>query len=148
MADNEPQGWGDRLVEAHQMLRRIIAEAIGAAARAELGPTATLVEQMRTHCETTCAYLHGHHTTEDDAIFPHLITTNPDLAAAIERLRREHAVVAEQLQQLDADSERRQVEDVHQRLVELSTHLARHFAYEEAAIVEPLNALTRPAPWE
>ncbi len=135
-------------MEAHEALRRMIAEAIGAAAQAELGPTATLVEQMRTHCEIACAYLHGHHASEEDAILPHLLSTNPDLATTVERLSREHDIIAEQLRQLEADGDSRPVKELHQALLALSSHLDKHFAYEEAAIVAPLNALARPTPWE
>ncbi|MCT2587173.1 hemerythrin domain-containing protein [Actinophytocola gossypii] len=137
-------GWGDRLVAAHDALRGSVAAARAAPSANGAG----LAEQLRNHCETVCVYLHGHHTTEDGALFPHLADVDPGLAPALERLRREHVVVDRILRDVDALVAAVEPERVREELDRLATELDAHFAYEEEWLVATLNALTGPVPWD
>lgn len=138
---NQSPRWGDRLAEAHAALRGIIAPA-----RAALPPTPvpSLTEQLRNHCQTVCAYLHGHHTSEDDALFPHLAEARP----ALDRLRREHVVVDRILTELDTLAHTEDTRQIRSTLDRLTAELEEHFAFEEKHLVPALNALTGPVPWE
>jgi hemerythrin-like domain-containing protein len=130
---------------AHNALRGFVAAA-RAAPSSDAAPS--LTEQLRAHCQTVCAYLHGHHTSEDSAFFPYLAQVNPDLGPALERLRREHLVVDRILRDLDASVGADDAGRVREELDRLATELETHFAYEEEQIVPALNALTGPVPWD
>ncbi|WP_219420223.1 hemerythrin domain-containing protein [Pseudonocardia nigra] len=120
--DREPR-WGDRLMQAHDVLRQQVA-----AARAALPAGAGLSEQLRTHCETVCVYLHGHHTSEDGGFFPHVETKFPGLEEAIARLRREHVVVDRVLSELKAVNDGEDPEQARVQLDQLASMLEAHFA--------------------
>lgn len=140
-----PPAWGDRLMEAHGALRGFVAAARAAPSS---GAAPGLAEQLRVHCQTVCVYLHGHHTTEDGAFFPHLAEVNPELGPALERLRREHVVVDRILRDLDALVGAEDAGRVREELDRLATELEAHFAYEEEQLVPTLNALIGPVPWD
>lgn len=142
------QGWGDRLAEAHRMLRGFVAEAVRAAVQEDLGPSATLTEQMKAHCETACFYLHGHHDAENGMIFPHLVQVRPDLEGTIDRLLDEHRVIAERLADVEAAVQDGDPPALAARLERLSNYVEAHFEAEEGALVDALNALTGPVPWD
>jgi hypothetical protein len=145
MNDSSGHGWGDRLAQAHNALRGFVA-----AARTEpaSGAASSLTEQLRIHCQNVCVYLHGHHTSEDNAFFPYLAEAFPELAPALIRLRREHVVVDRILNDLDALGEAGDVERVRTELGRLAGELEAHFAYEEEQLVPALNAVTGPVSWD
>lgn len=133
-------------MEAHTVLRGMIAAA--QAALPPAAPAPSLTEQLRNHCQTVCAYLHGHHTSEDGGFFPHLATVNPELGPVLDRLRREHVVVDRILTELDTLTRIEDAGQIRATLGRLTAELEEHFAYEEKHLVPVLNALTGPVPWE
>jgi len=85
----------------------------------------------------------GHHTLEDQAVFPHLRAREPGLGPVIDRLASEHEIIHDVLEDLDAElvallarpgefTRLQQAADV------LTDVLLSHLAYEEAQLVEPL----------
>ena len=100
---------------------------------------------MGAYCASYCRIVTGHHSLEDDAIFPHLRRERP-LAPVIDRLEEEHVVIHGVLEGFDralADH-LRHPEDfsgVDAALDLLSDTLVSHLAYEERELVEPLARL-------
>jgi hypothetical protein len=121
---------GDELVRIHEDLRRELA-----AARAGVRDGGV---ELRTHCLAFCGALDAHHTNEDGA-FPRIERQFPELGPVLGRLRREHAVVARRIRQLQdlLDSK----DDVGGHLERLAAELEAHFAYEEEQLIPALNQL-------
>jgi deazaflavin-dependent oxidoreductase (nitroreductase family) len=161
--DREPgadrvKGMGDWLVEVHDWLRKELAELrrqVDEAVTAGTGvtprpPTPELGEQMRARCLTFCGALKRHHTGEDMVVFPELTRQFPALRPALEKLGKEHKVVAhlqEEIQRLvdDHDPETGDPHRLRGELDRLTTELEKHLRYEEETVVEALNA-TAAAP--
>jgi deazaflavin-dependent oxidoreductase (nitroreductase family) len=88
-----------QLKEIHAGLRKELADlraAVddyleGKAAGVELPRPAA---ELRRHCLSFCGSLHAHHSRED-GVFSTFEQDFPELAPALERLRREHVVVAQ-----------------------------------------------------
>lgn len=147
--------WGEGLVKVHDGLRFELAalrrevDAYFTEAGTGLPRVAPpLGMQLRTRCLTFCAAVHDHHTEEDNGGFPYVEQRRPELAPTMERLRREHVVVERLLtgiRELLDDVTRAEATKVRSTLDELAEQLLAHLAYEEAEIVEVLNALEREA---
>ncbi|GEA87127.1 nitroreductase/quinone reductase family protein [Cellulomonas cellasea] len=129
--------WGQALVLLHGAFRRELALVRDEVAR---GGT-RLGAQLRVSCLTVCAGLHRHHEAEDTGMFP-MLGQDPSLAPVLDRLRAEHAVIKDLLDELqavvgadvaDRDTTLREVD----RLVD---ELGRHLAYEEEQLVPVLDA--------
>ncbi|MFS0700985.1 nitroreductase/quinone reductase family protein [Cellulomonas sp. 179-A 4D5 NHS] len=134
-----PQGasWGQALVLLHDAFRRELALVRDEVAR---GGT-RLGAQLRVSCLTVCSGLHRHHEGEDAGMFP-MLARDPSLTPVLDRLRAEHAVIKDLLDELQAvvgadvahrDATLREVD----RLVD---ELGRHLAYEEEQLVPVLDA--------
>jgi alkanesulfonate monooxygenase SsuD/methylene tetrahydromethanopterin reductase-like flavin-dependent oxidoreductase (luciferase family) len=148
---------GAHLIEVHDHLR------------AELGRVRDLIEQVRSgaleaaaarsainemtmrqndwtlgaYCASYCRVVTGHHTLEDEGIFPHLRSAEPGLAPVIDRLADEHKVIHQVLSDVDQAlvALLRNPDDFSglQHAVDVLTDtLLSHLAYEEAQLVEPL----------
>ena len=98
---------------------------------------------LGAYCASYCRIVTGHHSLEDQAVFPHLRAREPGLAPVIDRLASEHEVIHDVLEDLDAElvallarpgdfTRLQQAADV------LTDVLLSHLAYEEAQLVEPL----------
>jgi iron-sulfur cluster repair protein YtfE (RIC family) len=137
------KGMGDWLIEVHDWFR---AELAGLRRQALAGETLTPAADLRTNCLAFCTALTRHHTGEDGGVFPMLAQQFPELAPVIQRLEREHGVVAgiqHELQSLarsEADPERLVAE-----LDRLTAELTAHLRYEEDALVSALNQTPAPA---
>ncbi|MDA0566546.1 hemerythrin domain-containing protein [Streptomonospora sp. S1-112] len=147
--------WGDELVKLHGGFRRDLAALREDADRLRRGlpphglAAPPAAEQLRGHCLAFCDRLHEHHTEEDSALFPALGADFPELAAALERLRREHVVVArlmgrirEVAAELEEGPDRDRADRLAEELDRLSAELTAHLDYEEAQLVPLLNRLT------
>lgn len=98
---------------------------------------------LGAYCASYCRIVTGHHSLEDEAVFPHLRAREPGLGPVIERLASEHEIIHKVLEDLDAElvallarpggfGRLQQAADV------LTDVLLSHLAYEEAQLVEPL----------
>jgi iron-sulfur cluster repair protein YtfE (RIC family) len=148
---------GRHLVEVHDHFRaelasvRDILDQVRDAA-ANIGDARAAVQQMALrlndwtlggYCQALCQQLTGHHSLEDEDIFPYLRRSQPDINPVIDRLNAEHHVIHELLDRLDAalihlvqhPTEFGPVVDT----VDLLTDtLGSHFAYEERELIPPL----------
>ena len=97
---------------------------------------------LGAYCASYCRFVTGHHTLEDEAVFPHLRASEPGLEPVIDRLTDEHKIIHGVLNDVD----RALVEHVRnpdfealQQAVDILTDtLLSHLAYEESQLVEPL----------
>lgn len=97
--------------------------------------------QLRTHCLSFCGVLTAHHTMEDGA-FDIFERQSPGLWPALDRLRREHHVVAdiiEDLRKLLSDLDSGDAGQIRAELQRLAAELAAHFAYEEEQLIPVLT---------
>lgn len=119
-----------------------------AAARPGLGrPGARpgLGAQLRERCLAFCATVHAHHTSETERGFPLLHDRYPGLTPVLERLRREHEVLAGLRERFEetlaaaagADDPARIQAELHR----LAAEMEAHFDREERQLVPALNAL-------
>ena len=98
---------------------------------------------LGAYCASYCRIVTGHHTLEDQAVFPHLRAAEPSLVPVLDRLADEHKTIHQVLEDVDAALvEHLRSTDGFDGLQEtadiLSDVLLSHLAYEEAQLVEPL----------
>src|SRR5690348_13861079 len=92
MTDDRVKGMGDWLIEVHDWFR---AELASLRRQAEAGEALRPGTDLRAGCLAFCTALTRHHTGEDGGVFPMLARQAPELGLVIERLEREHHVVAD-----------------------------------------------------
>ncbi|MFC5382173.1 LLM class flavin-dependent oxidoreductase [Aquipuribacter nitratireducens] len=151
---------GQHLVDVHDHLRTELARlrdlveqvASGAvdpgAARSHVA-TMTIRQNRWTvgaYCVQYCRVVTGHHTLEDESVFPHLRGADPALAPVIDRLEVEHHAIHDVLERVDralvafvGDPDGPQT--LQQAVDLLTDALLSHLAYEERELVEPLARL-------
>jgi hemerythrin-like domain-containing protein len=120
----------------------------GAALNAEANELSLVTNYRRfgTLCGQHCQMVHGHHSIEDQVLFPALRDQNEVLARVADRLEAEHGVVHELLVRLmaaigalaDAPT-RDNFEVCRETYVALERVLLSHFAYEEDEIGDALG---------
>jgi alkanesulfonate monooxygenase SsuD/methylene tetrahydromethanopterin reductase-like flavin-dependent oxidoreductase (luciferase family) len=98
---------------------------------------------LGAYCASYCRVVTGHHTLEDEAIFPHLRASEPGLAPVIDRLAGEHKVIHQVLDDLDTAlvallRDPADFTPLQQAADLLTDTMLSHLAYEEAQLVEPL----------
>jgi hypothetical protein len=141
--DGRLAAFGNQLIEVHLWLREELA-ALREDVDAYLAGS-TRSRELRAHCLTFCSALNRHHTGEDGGAFPKLAEQFPELRPVLDELRRDHRLVEDSLQRLEAllaslDQEKDSVE-VRSELDSLAALMETHFVYEEKRIVSALNAL-------
>jgi hypothetical protein len=151
---------GRHLVDVHDMLRseladlrEIVAKVRGGAltageARSALNELALRQNDwtLGAFCSRYCAVVAQHHGLEDDAIFPHLVRSEPRLGPVIDRLAEEHLVIHDAIQAVDralVDHIGRpdDYEPIQDAIDFLTDALVSHLSYEEHEVVEPLARL-------
>ncbi|MFF4616776.1 nitroreductase/quinone reductase family protein [Nonomuraea jabiensis] len=123
------EAFGDELARIHDHLR-------GELAKVRRGAPA---DDLRAHCLAFCDAMTFHHNGEDRVAFPHLEKLFPELKEPLDRLRAEHAVIAELVAEL-----RRAPGPA--TLERIAGEMEAHFSYEEQQLVPVLNSL-ESAPW-
>ncbi|MEU8524005.1 MULTISPECIES: nitroreductase/quinone reductase family protein [Streptomyces] len=128
------------LTKVHDELRAELA-----AVREGLGASRTIGRQLARHCLSFCGALHAHHHNED-GVFDLLERQFPDLSDALDRMRREHEVVARTVEELEALLTSDAAPDTLRAEVDrLAARLEEHFAYEETQLVPALTGEERRA---
>ncbi len=149
---------GRHLVDVHDHLRAELTQvravvdqvadgAMGVGAARSIINTMTMRQNNWTlgaYCESYCRLVATHHTLEDRAVFPRLRTADPGLGPVIDRLEREHEVIAEVLERVDRAlvalvAEPDGIAAVHDAADLLTDTLLSHLSYEERELVEPLS---------
>ena len=98
---------------------------------------------LGAYCASYCRLVTGHHTLEDQAVFPYLRAREPGLGPVIDRLADEHEIIHKVLEDLDAElvellrspgdfTRLQHAADV------LTDVLLSHLSYEEAELAGPL----------
>ena len=143
----------DHLRDNMVVLGRLIERAAaGEKTAAEIeAETADLVmvsnyRRFGTLCGQYCQFVHGHHSIEDQMIFPSLADQGPAFKAIADRLQAEHVVVHELLERLvDALIALAQVpgrerfDDAVELFRALERVLLSHLGYEEDAIGDAMG---------
>jgi hemerythrin-like domain-containing protein len=150
---------GQHLIDVHDMLRRelselreIVAQVRDGAltpgdARSALNEMAMRQNDwtLGAFCSRYCHAVARHHGLEDDAIFPHLASSEEGLKPVIGRLTEEHLVIHDAIEEVDGALVQHIVEHDFERLqraIDLLTDaLLSHLSYEEHELVEPLARL-------
>ncbi|QQR38102.1 hemerythrin domain-containing protein [Devosia rhizoryzae] len=143
----------DHLRDNMVTLGRLIERAAEGKASAEevKAETADLVmvtnyRRFGTLCGQYCQFVHGHHSIEDQALFPSIRAQSPAFKAIADRLEAEHVVVHQLLERLidtlialaDAPS-RPKFDDAVEVYRALERVLLSHLGYEEEAIGDALG---------
>ena len=145
------------LVEVHDALRAELGQVRDLVDQVrkgtvEVGAARSAINQMTirqntwtlgTYCQQYCRIVTGHHSLEDEGIFPHLRRSEPALAPVLDRLEEEHHVIHDVLEQVDRAlvGLAAHPDDLTQLVeaVDLMTDtLLSHFAYEERELLGPL----------
>lgn len=132
--------------ELRAELRTVRTRVASGEGDVDLGPVAQAAE-FRTRCLALCGGLHDHHINEDRA-FGAIESQFPELSPALDRLRKEHVVVADlvtELRELLAAAGDLPAENFGARLDDLADQLEAHFAYEEEQLLPVLDRVTFPA---
>ena len=148
---------GRHLIEVHDMFRRELAElrrlltevregALDAGdARAALNELALRQNDwtLGAFCARYCGAIAQHHGLEDDAIFPHLVRSEPSLGPVVDRLTEEHLAIHDAVQAVDAAlvhhiQQPHDYAPIQHALDLLTDALVSHLSYEEHELVEPL----------
>jgi hemerythrin-like domain-containing protein len=151
---------GQHLIDVHDMLRTELGElrdvlaqvrdgALSAGdARSALNDMALRQNDwtLGAFCSRYCGVVAQHHGLEDDAIFPHLARSEPELAPVIDRLTDEHLVIHDAIQAVDHSlvdhiNHPDDYEPIQAAIDFLTDSLLSHLSYEEHEIVEPLARL-------
>ncbi|MGN6300964.1 MAG: LLM class flavin-dependent oxidoreductase [Angustibacter sp.] len=153
----QEQAAGQHLVDVHDALRseltqlRDLVEQVSSGhagvgdARSHIA-TMTLRQNNWTlgvYCASYCRIVTGHHSLEDQSVFPHLRSRDPRLAPVIDRLEAEHHVISAVLERVDQAlvamvSAPDGLAQVRAAVDLLTDTLLSHLSYEERELVEPL----------
>ncbi|APU15070.1 MULTISPECIES: nitroreductase/quinone reductase family protein [Actinoalloteichus] len=158
--DGSPRGittLADKLLAVHAwlrgQLRHLVAETDAhlAARAAHQGPGAPpapgLGMQIRQHCLAFCETLEFHHTSEDAHVLPAIAEHQPQLRAAVDRLREEHRTVRrikEEILTLLTEIGTTDARRFRTELDRMSRELIAHLDYEEETVLPILAAIPLP----
>jgi len=148
---------GKHLIDVHDMLRTELGELRGLLAQVRDGALTAGDARAGLHamalrrndwavgafCARYCGFVTAHHGLEDDAIFPHLVRSEPSLGPVIGRLQEEHLAIHDAVQAVDRAlvahmSDPDGYAGIQAAIDFLTDALLSHLSYEEHEIVEPL----------
>jgi hypothetical protein len=148
---------GQHLIDVHDHLRSEFAQLRELVEQLRFGAVdpasaRAFVSQMTirqnnwtvgAYCASYCRILTQHHGMEDVGVFPHLRSSDPELAPVLDRLAEEHLIIHGVLETLDrafvaflgAPGDFTAIDEA----VQAVDHtLLSHLSYEESQLVEPL----------
>jgi hypothetical protein len=151
---------GQHLIDVHDMLRRELTELRSLVAQVRdgalsAGDARSALNEMAMRrndwtlgafCARYCFTVARHHGLEDDAVFPHLASSDARLGAVIERLGDEHLVIHDAIEDVDRAlvahiNDHDDFEPLQCAIDLLTDTLLSHLSYEEHELVEPLARL-------
>lgn len=151
---------GEHLKEVHDHLRgnmRVLRALIDKASQGQISAEAvtsqtsslTMVDNFRRFgnlCGSYCQFVHGHHSIEDQAVFPPLAAKSAAYRKVTERLQAEHGVVHNLLLRLIAALNALAADPTHEQFAvtlevyeALERVLVSHLGYEEDQIGDALG---------
>ena len=154
------QSFVSELLWVHDMIRRdliavrkLAADALEGAPPEDLSAEIESLQtkgplwKLRMNCLHYCRFVHGHHSLEDQALFPALLHSNPGLSPVIDKLTADHRAIAVYLDEIAESIGELQWDETpssRQRLAaaldSLSEHLLEHLDYEEEALSPTLRS--------
>lgn len=141
MDDQRITAWFDELQAVHRRLRdglQVAREAIDRGVEAE-----RLGRDLLIYCWGFCTALDGHHTSEDQALFPLLLAERPELADVIGKLKQDHSMLSYLIKALTAElTDDADAAALHRHLDGLEAIMETHFGYEERQLHAALDALS------
>lgn len=137
------------LSELRQLVEQVREGALAAGdARSALNEMAMRQNDwtLGAFCARYCNAVARHHGLEDEAIFPHLASSDPALAPVIDRLADEHLTIHDAIEAVDRElvhhiNNRDDFDGLQRALDLLTDALLSHLSYEEHELVEPLARL-------
>jgi iron-sulfur cluster repair protein YtfE (RIC family) len=134
----------------HDALRRELEQITRVAARTDGDPRETL--RTALGWELFKSYLHVHHTSEDDALWPTLeglLQDSPQDLALLEAMEREHAVIDPLLAAIDSALIDREQDprDLGGLVDALHANLTGHLRHEEAEALPLIDATLNEQQW-
>lgn len=151
---------GQHLIDVHDHLRKELTELRDVVAQVRSGALSAGAARDALHemalrqndwtlgafCARYCRVVAQHHTIEDQSVFPHLRSADPELAPVVDRLADEHLVIHDAIEEVDQalvhHLERPDDFDRLQTAIDVLTDtLLSHLSYEEHELVEPLARL-------
>ena len=136
-------------------VRRLAADALDGAPPEDLSAEIESLQtkgplwKLRMNCMHYCRFVHGHHSLEDQAMFPALLESNPELSPVLDKLKADHREIAGYLDEIAESIGELQWDETpssRQRLAaaldRLSEHLLVHLDYEEEALSPTLRSWT------
>ncbi len=139
--DNGTASVATAVMMSHHAFRRDLAQLAMVLAQPALGDeriTAIADEWRSLH-----QALHGHHHSEDVAIFPDLRAKHPELASSIDRLTADHRRIDPILERGDHAFAQLPLtlDDARAVVRELTSLLDTHLAFEEETVIPHLRSL-------
>jgi alkanesulfonate monooxygenase SsuD/methylene tetrahydromethanopterin reductase-like flavin-dependent oxidoreductase (luciferase family)/hemerythrin-like domain-containing protein len=157
-------GAPQHLIDIHDHLREELARVRGVVDQVreghlQVGQARSIINTMAMRqntwtlgafCQSYCRVVTGHHTLEDQSVFPHLRHAEPGVGPVLDRLEEEHEVIADVLDRLDralvalADDEgygvqgRQALDELAHSVDLLTDTLLSHLSYEERELSGPL----------
>ncbi len=133
--------WGQEMRSVHRRLvdaLDISRESIEAGS-----PRPSLTDDLQLYCRGFCGALTGHHTAEDDQVFPRVLLERPDLARAIATLIQDHNMLAHLIRDLErALADSADTAELLRHLDGIEAVMVTHFRFEEKQLVGLLDAMT------
>lgn len=134
------------LTEVRELIDQVRAGALGVArARSAINQMTMRRNHwaLGAYCSAYCQMVTGHHSLEDEAIFPHLRDREPGLRPVLDRLGAEHVVIHEVLEEFDRAlvallRDPGDFAALERAADTLTDALLSHLAYEESQLIEPL----------
>jgi hemerythrin-like domain-containing protein len=148
MPDLRSMALGEALVALHDGFRARLRHIRALAEAPDMPRDAPLGADLREHCLTFCERLHDHHAEEDGSLFPHLRGLDPSLSDVLDRLGKEHRVIAVGIRELqgvldahDHAEPGAQRTRLRARMRQIAHELEAHLDYEEEQLVPLLNTM-------
>jgi len=139
----------DELTQIRDLVGQVLAGGIPPAAARSAINEMTLRQNSWTvgaYCAAYCRLVATHHGIEDQALFPRLRGSDPQLTPVVDRLHAEHQIIHEVLEGVDAalvgfvgpDADGAGLQ---RALDQLTDTLLSHLSYEERELIEPIARL-------
>lgn len=144
-SDDRQVAWALQMQRVHDRLRAALR--LSRTSLADGGPPEGV--DVLLYCWGFCAALDGHHRAEDDALFPAVLRTRPDLADVLRNLRQDHSMIEHLLAGLRSAVENKAGPEVlRQHLDGVGSIMESHFRYEERTLLGPLVDVELEGPVE
>jgi hemerythrin-like domain-containing protein len=132
--------WGQEMRAVHRRLVDALDIARESIEDGSIRPS--LTGDLQLYCLGFCSALTGHHTAEDNRLFPRVLRDRPELAPAIATLIRDHTMIAHLIRDLEhALANSADTPELLRHLDGIEAVMVTHFRFEEKQLVGLLDAM-------